>query len=131
MDKIVNVAGTWQRLRRLLHLESTKTASKQELERVAHKVDGTKRKVIEVRNKYTNPAGSEPFPDYGGRESSALGAAISLAEVPAETNRSRTRSVAGVDKVINNMIPYINDRSIANLATYMRECWEKGTIPQE
>ncbi|XP_049522614.1 uncharacterized protein LOC125945086 [Dermacentor silvarum] len=49
----------------------------------------------------------------------------------AEINLLRTKSAAGPDRVSNKMLRNLDDSSIANLATYMQECWEKGTIPQE
>ncbi|XP_075534882.1 uncharacterized protein LOC142570380 [Dermacentor variabilis] len=99
---------------------------------MAHQFDGTKKELLEVvRNRYINPAGPEPLPDYGGGENSELDAPITLAEVRAEINRLRTKSAAGPDRVSNKMLRNLDDSSIANLATYMQECWEKGTIPQE
>ncbi|KAH7969378.1 hypothetical protein HPB52_017497 [Rhipicephalus sanguineus] len=81
MDRNMSTAGTWRLLRHLLDPDSTKAASKQQLERMAHQFDGSKKELLEeVRKRYINPAGSEPLPDYGGRESSALDAPISLAE---------------------------------------------------
>lgn len=119
----MSTVETWRLLRQLLDPDSTNSAFKQQLERLAHQFDGTKKELLEeVRNRYINPAGSEPLPDYGAGKNSELDAPISLAEVRARINRLRTKSAAGPDSVSNRMLRNIEDGSIANLAAYMQEC---------
>lgn len=132
MDSRVGFTKAWNLLRFLLDPEETKTAYRQNVNKIINVYKGTHAELLhELRMRYTNPTRPVLHSEYKGTANECLDRPFSIAEVRAVLHRLNTKSSPGPDGVTNKTLRNLDDTSIEHLTVFLNECWEKGRIPRQ
>ncbi|XP_037505752.1 uncharacterized protein LOC119382092 [Rhipicephalus sanguineus] len=132
MENQLGFARTWNLLRYLLDPEETKTAYRQNVNRIIHAYKGSEQDILrEITERYISSAQSDTHPDYGGAVNEDLDRPIGESEIRAVLQKLNTKSAPGPDGITNKTLRNLDDKSITKLTEYLNACWETGRLPQQ